>query len=634
MQPPYVVGSPVAPDLIPADPTLPPSSRSRFWRLPVVFLVLVGLIALVLVMAPPEAAGPITGLAQLLSMAFCLVVTLRMTLRAASGRPRWAWGILALAQLSFVIGDVVIIVLASQPNISASTVSLADVFFLPLSPLTAIGAILFPAVQSSTARQVRVLLDVSIVVGALLGLALVFLIAPRVVSGTSTDLIFIAYPVADLTLLLTLLVLLVRGVQSAYRPVFFWLLIGFLCLIYADTSFNYLSLPGLHAGPSYQPGTPYVDPFWVAAAFAFSLAPLSFIRQRSTTTRWQWLERLTQRAAVFQPRRLLGQFFLLATPMLLLLVLLALVKAQPGQDGLTLALGVLTGLVMLLIIVRQLLTQSDLVDARTATERAEQLDRLKDQFITNVNHELRTPLNTLVGSLELLVMPNIEVPAQRRWDILQRSYRAGKQLIGMVEGVLDTRRIDQDASNFTPEVVHLATAAQAAITLIDPGEADPAARLIALQVPETLVVWGEAVRVQQILTNLLSNAIKYSPPRTPVTISATLVAEQTGRLAGKSGGRMVEIRVQDQGLGIPPEQQGFLFNRFVRLPRDLASTIRGNGLGLYLCRQFAEAMGGSISVVSTGVPGEGSTFHLRLPIPPPELRAVGQPSVLAGAADQ
>lgn len=97
---------------------------------------------------------------------------------------------------------------------------------------------------------------------------------------------------------------------------------------------------------------------------------------------------------------------------------------------------------------------------------------------------------------------------------------------------------------------------------------------------------------------------------------------------------MVEIRVQDQGLGIPPEQQGFLFNRFVRLPRDLASTIRGNGLGLYLCRQFAEAMGGSIGVVSTGVPGEGSTFYLRLPLPPPELRAAGQQSVLAGAANQ
>jgi signal transduction histidine kinase len=76
---------------------------------------------------------------------------------------------------------------------------------------------------------------------------------------------------------------------------------------------------------------------------------------------------------------------------------------------------------------------------------------------------------------------------------------------------------------------------------------------------------------------------------------------------------MVEMTVRDYGLGVPPEQQGLLFNRFVRLPRDLASTVIGNGLGLYLCRTLAEAMGGSIRLESSGVPGEGSAFIVRLP---------------------
>ena len=76
---------------------------------------------------------------------------------------------------------------------------------------------------------------------------------------------------------------------------------------------------------------------------------------------------------------------------------------------------------------------------------------------------------------------------------------------------------------------------------------------------------------------------------------------------------MVEIRVRDCGQGIPPDQIPLLFHRFVRLQRDLASKVPGNGLGLYLCRVFAEAMGGSITVESTGRPDEGATFILRLP---------------------
>src|SRR6185312_988227 len=79
----------------------------------------------------------------------------------------------------------------------------------------------------------------------------------------------------------------------------------------------------------------------------------------------------------------------------------------------------------------------------------------------------------------------------------------------------------------------------------------------------------------------------------------------------------VEIIVRDYGLGIPPESQPLLFQRFMRLPRDLESNVIGSGLGLYLSRTLVESMGGSIGVQSSGVPGEGSSFIVRLPAPPP-----------------
>jgi signal transduction histidine kinase len=136
------------------------------------------------------------------------------------------------------------------------------------------------------------------------------------------------------------------------------------------------------------------------------------------------------------------------------------------------------------------------------------------------------------------------------------------------------------------------------------------------------------VHLQQVLTNLLSNAIKYSTPGTAVTLIARPFVEKTSRfmlLSSTPKRQMVEITVHDEGLGIPPEQIPFLFRRFVRLPRDIASKVRGTGLGLYLCRLFVEAMGGVIWVESSGVPGEGSTFYLRLPVQPTEPLTSTQP---------
>jgi signal transduction histidine kinase len=134
--------------------------------------------------------------------------------------------------------------------------------------------------------------------------------------------------------------------------------------------------------------------------------------------------------------------------------------------------------------------------------------------------------------------------------------------------------------------------------------------------------------VRQVLINLISNALKYSEPGAPIDITAqesprTLVTR--GRRQDTGERRYVRLSVRDRGLGVPPEFIPQLFQRFVRLPRDIAGPVRGTGVGLYLCRTYVEAMGGEIGVESSGVPGNGSTFNFTLPRPTPEQALDGDP---------
>jgi signal transduction histidine kinase len=111
-----------------------------------------------------------------------------------------------------------------------------------------------------------------------------------------------------------------------------------------------------------------------------------------------------------------------------------------------------------------------------------------------------------------------------------------------------------------------------------------------------------------VLRNLLANIFKYVPTQTEIRIEATQANPSS----------MVCLSVQDEGPGIPADELPLLFEKFVRLKRDLAGSMRGAGLGLYICKQLIEAMGGRIWVESSGREGMGSRFCLTLPpVPPP-----------------
>ncbi len=128
-------------------------------------------------------------------------------------------------------------------------------------------------------------------------------------------------------------------------------------------------------------------------------------------------------------------------------------------------------------------------------------------------------------------------------------------------------------------------------------------RQVEIDVASSIMVWADETRLKQVIRNLFANALRYSPRSTPLRITAHLEPEQ----------HMVRVNVIDRGLGVPPDKQEAIFERFVRLERDMHGTIRGSGLGLAITRQLVEAMHGTIRVESSGVAGEGSTFTFTLP---------------------
>lgn len=244
----------------------------------------------------------------------------------------------------------------------------------------------------------------------------------------------------------------------------------------------------------------------------------------------------------------------------------------------------------------------------------QQVDEVKNLFITSVNHEMRNPVMVMQGYITLVRQLLGSASTDRLQDVLARAQTSGERTLALISSILEEQRMDLLPEKFTPEPVNIRRALDAAIDLINPREGDISGRVVQFDVPTQLTVMGEPIRLQQIFSNLLSNAAKYSPPATPIIVRArSLPFDPAGPDAAK--GPMVEITVRDFGLGIPPAQAGLLFRRFVRLPRDITSKVVGNGLGLNLCKTLTESLGGSIRFESTGVEGEGTTFFVTLPAP-------------------
>lgn len=252
-------------------------------------------------------------------------------------------------------------------------------------------------------------------------------------------------------------------------------------------------------------------------------------------------------------------------------------------------------------------TAQDITESCRLAE-AQRANEAKSQFISRMSHELRTPLNAILGFGQLLSLTKLD---RRQHDHLHYIMTAGKQLLGLINEILDIARVESGELRISPESVAVGAAITAAIDLVAP---IAEAREITLTIePSENEIWVQAdvQRLNQVLLNLLTNAIKYNRDGGHVTVRATC------------GGDVARIGVADDGAGIPPALIGRLFEPFDRLGAE-QSSVDGTGLGLALAKGMVEAMGGTITVDSRL--GHGSVFTV-------ELRTADAPASHAALLD-
>ena len=234
-----------------------------------------------------------------------------------------------------------------------------------------------------------------------------------------------------------------------------------------------------------------------------------------------------------------------------------------------------------------------------ALDAARSANEAKARFLANMSHELRTPLNAILGYEQLLQMELHGPITEAQRDDLRRIESSQRHLTGLIDDILSFAKLEAGATTFQPELVTLDAVIASSVDMI-------ATQLHRKQIEyeyqpcnAACTVFADPARLQQVIVNLLSNATKFT--QTGGRVIVQCVPQD----------RIVDIRVTDNGIGIPADKHEAVFEPFVQLDNALNRRGSGTGLGLAISRDLARAMGGELRLTSGE--GLGSTFTLTMP---------------------
>jgi len=237
-------------------------------------------------------------------------------------------------------------------------------------------------------------------------------------------------------------------------------------------------------------------------------------------------------------------------------------------------------------------------------ERLRELDQLKSSFLANMSHKLRTPLNSILGFTQVLlegIDGDINEWMENDLIIVQKN---GQHLLNLISDILDMAKIEAGKMTLNPEIFDLKDVLDEVIDI-----ASPLARVKSLDLlldtgdDATMDINADRMRLRQVMINIVNNAIKFT--------DSGCVSIRAERLNAH-----IRISVRDTGIGIGIDASHIetIFQEFSQVDSSTTRKVGGTGLGLPISRHLIELHGGRLWAESTGVPGEGSTFIIELPV--------------------